>query len=74
MPSLNERLEAWLNEDPEMRWMEVRVGENLRWCVMLFTVTFTEAGQERLSHHESGTYEGALAGALDTVDKNAAQR
>ncbi len=67
-PELIRHLEKWLNEDPEMRWMECLVGNHLRWNVRLWQTVFSEAGSEKIAERESGTLGDALMLALMDTD------
>lgn len=65
----NERLEAWLNADPEMRWIEVMIGDKYRWCVRFWQTTFEEPGSYKVSEREAGTLEEAFKIALVTAEQ-----
>lgn len=63
--ALHVALEKWFNGDPEMRFAEVMVGENLRWCVRLKQISFDEPHEVTAANAEAGTFEEAAQKALE---------
>lgn len=57
-------LEDWWNEDPELRYVEVLCGQNLRVCVRLYEVTLSELGTDKVAEFEAGTLVDAITGAV----------
>jgi hypothetical protein len=62
-----ELLEAWWNEDPEMRYAEILCGRDLRCCVRLYQISFDAKavgcgpdGEIRVGEGESAVLEDAI--------------
>ena len=58
-----QRVEDWLNEDAEMRSIELLVGENLRCAVRLRQIMFVYPG-EKVWQGEAGTFPDAFDVAM----------
>ena len=55
-----QHLESWLNGDPEMRFAEVSVGENLRWRVVLKQLSFDEPHEAVVAKAEAISLQMAI--------------
>lgn len=68
MPSTaQELLESWWNVDPEMLYLEVLCGHNLRVCVRLFKITLDSDvpdGWVKVGEAEAWTLEDAIRAAV----------
>lgn len=59
-------MEAWLNEEPEMRSIELIVGENLRFHIRLIQIVLTEQPSYEQRHKfEAGTWLEAWVGVRE---------
>src|SRR5581483_8536117 len=58
-------MEAWWNEDPEMRHVEVLCGQNLRVCVRLFQLFIGPGTEVKVGEAEAGSLDEAVRKAIE---------
>lgn len=69
-----ELLEAWWNEDPEMRHVEILCGENWRVCVRLMLISYEAECDVVVGEGEAGTLLEAIEQAVSMAARSNAPK